>query len=403
MNQIVEGSAFGQIAFQPLGSARRLSFLPQACLSLRLWQHACERCVAACPVAALKLDDSGMSLGEGCMGCGRCTSVCPSTALRVKGFEAPPSALEGEVVVECWKVVSQKHGKQPSVKVPCLGGLSGFALLELVAAAQGHSVRLMDRGWCASCAAGGGEVHPAAAAVKEVEKILTKLGAPAAWLPQIVLAPLPSDLMPEDIPDPLSQQPLNRRGFFSAFLSEATATLVSAASGAGKVGAAPRTLSLAAVAGRETKKIAALIMALAQRAGTEPSAALFPSVELGTACCNHGICAAACPSGALLRHEDDAASGILFDPTACFACGICVGVCPEHAVRLLPEGNPAHAIYPVELHHLAHRSCSECGEKFTGKSASQVCPDCAKRCAMGASLFGIGSADSRSSATEAQQ
>jgi len=399
MNQLVDDSAFGQMAFQPLGSARRLSFLPQACLSLRLWQHACERCVAVCPVAALKLDDSGMALGEGCMGCGRCASVCPSTALRVKGFEVPPPVLEGEVVVECWKVVSPKNGKQPSVRVPCLGGLSGFALLELVAAAQGWPVQLMDRGWCAGCAAGGGEVHPAAAAVKEVEKILTKLGAPAAWFPQIVLAPLPSALMPVDIPDPLSQQPLSRRGFFSALLSETTATLAGVASGAGKVGAAPRTLSLAVVAGREMKQIAALIMALAKRAGTEPSAALFPSVEISTACCNHGICAAACPSGALLRHEGDAASGILFDPTACFACGVCVGVCPEHAVRLLPEGNPAHAIYPVELHHLAHRSCRECGEKFTGKSEIQVCPACAKRYAMGASLFGIGSADSSSSAT----
>jgi ferredoxin len=140
-------------------------------------------------------------------------------------------------------------------------------------------------------------------------------------------------------------------------------------------------------------------MELAQRAGTKPSAALFPSVEIGTACCNHGICAAACPGGALLRHEGDAASGILFDPTACLACGVCVEVCPEHAVRLLPQGNPAHAVNPVELHRLAHRSCSECGEKFTGKSESQVCPACAKRHAMGASLFGIGSADSSSSAT----
>lgn len=397
MNQIVDESVFGQMAFQPLGSARQLSFLPQACLSLRLWQHACERCAAVCPVAALKLDDGGMALGEGCMGCGRCASVCPSMALRVQGFEAPPPVLDGEVVVECWKVANPKHGKRPPVRVPCLGGLSNFSLLELVAAAQGHPVRLIDRGWCAGCTAGGGEVHPAAAAVKEVGKILTKLGAPSVWFPQIILAPLPSALMPADIPDPLSQQPLSRRGFFSAFLSGTTATLTS---GAGRVGAAPRTLSLAAVAGRETKQTAALIMELAQRAGTKPSAALFPSVEISTACCNHGICAAACPGGALLRHESDAASGILFDPTACLACGVCVEVCPEHAARLLPEGNPAHAINAVELHRLAHRSCSKCGEKFTGKSESQACPACAKRHAMGASLFGIGSAYSSSSATD---
>lgn len=398
MNRIVDDPAFGQITFQPLGSARRLGFLPQACLSLRLWLQACERCVAVCPVTALKLDDGGITISEACMGCGRCVPACPSAALRVKGFEAPPPVLEGEVVVECWKVASPKHGKQPSVRVPCLGGISEFALLELVVAAQGWPVQLMDRGWCAGCIAGGGDVHPAAAAVREVEKILTKLGAPAAWFPQIVRTPLPSALMPKGIPDPLSQLPLSRRGFFSAFMSEATATLTSAASGADKVGAAPRTFSLAVVAGREAKQAATLILALAKRAGTQPSAALFPSVELGTTCCNHGICAAACPSGALLRHEDDAASGILFDPTACLACGVCVGVCPEHAVRLLPEGNPAHAIYPVNLQHLAHRDCSECGEKFSGKSESQVCPACAKRYAMGASLFGIGATAGSSSA-----
>lgn len=391
--------ALGQIAFQPLGSARRVSFLPQACLSLRLWRHACERCVAVCPAGALELDGSGMTLGKGCMGCGRCASVCPSTAFRIKGFEAQPPALEGEVTVECWKAAPLKLEKQTSVRVPCLGGLSGVALLELVTAAHGQPVRLMDRGWCAGCAAGGAEAHPAAAAVKEAEKILAKLGAPAAWFPQIVLAPLPSALIPRDIPDPLLQQPLSRRGFFNAFLSETTATLTSAAHGAGKVNAAPRTLSLAAVAGRETKQTAALIMALAKRAGMEPSAALFPSVEFSDACCSHGVCAAACPSGALLRHEGDAASSIWFDPAACFACGICAAACPEHAVIVLPEGNAAHAVRPVELNHLPHRNCSECGEKFSGKSESPVCPACAKRYAMGASLFGIGSSDSSSSTT----
>ena len=380
------------IAFRALGSARQLDFLPQACLSLRLAQRICLRCVAACPIGALKLDNGSMALDERCMGCGRCVPACPSGALRARDFEFAPSVADDEIVLECWKA-APRAGQQNSIQVPCLGGISRLALLELVAAAQGRPVRLMDKGWCADCAAGGGENHPAAAVVAEVGRLLEKLGAPLTWRPKIVSRPLPIGLMPDDIPDPLSQKTLSRRGFFSTFLSEAAATVASAAGGTGKVDAAPRTLSLAKIAGREAKRTTALILELAQRAGTEPSAALFPAVEIGVACCNHGICAAACPGGALRRYEDEATGGIMFNPTACLACGVCETVCPEHAVRLLPEGNPEHTIHPVKLTQMSQYTCSACGEKFAEASETLICPDCTKKREIAASLFGISFAD----------
>lgn len=385
------------IFFQPLGTARQLDFLPQACMSLRLGPHACSRCVAACPVGALTLANGAMTLSEGCLGCGRCVSACPSGALYARNFEIAPHTDADGIVLECWKA-TPRPGQQNSLRIPCLGGLSYSALLELVVSAQGKKVHLVDRGWCADCKAGGGESHPAAAVVKRAGALLEHLGMPPCQHPKLVSRPLPPGLMPPEIPDPMTQKTLSRRGFFSAFLTEAAATVSSSAGASNSISAASGAMPLAEIAGQKPRRIAALTLELAQRAGVKPNAALFPSVAIDTACCNHGICAAACPGGALQRYEEKETCGIVFDPAACLACGMCETVCPEQAVHLLLEGNPASGIDPVKLTQVPLHICHRCNNKFSGGPESAVCPDCAKKNRLAASLFGMGLADSEPTA-----
>lgn len=388
MNQMVADAPLNPMPFKPLGSARSLDFLPQACLGLRFGRQTCARCETACPVQAIRLDESALALHEHCVGCGRCVAACPAGALRAKGFDMLPAAtMTTAVAVECWKV-SPENGKPGSFRVPCLGGLTKSALLTLLLGAQGNPVRLLDRGWCRNCAAGGGQDHPAEALVAEVGRILDKLGAPPAWRPQIINAPLPARLMPVDIPPPMSQQAFSRRGFFKALLTETVDAVAHASAWQDKVEATARGMDRVHPAGFESRRIASLIMQLAQRTATQPSAAWFPSVELGPSCCNHGICAAACPAGALRRYEDGEVSGVQFDPALCLACGVCMTVCPEHAVRLLPEGNRDHSVEPVRLNRYVQTACPACGKNFSKTSQSQLCSGCERRRRMGESLFG---------------
>lgn len=394
MNQATSDPTLNYPPFQPLGNARGLDFLPQACLGLRFGRHACARCEIVCPVKAIRLEEDGLAMNGQCMGCGRCAANCPAGVLRAKGFDGTAAPLRA-VTLDCWKVPSQ-HGQPDGLRIPCLGGLSKSDLLELLLNAQGQPVRLLDRGWCHACVAGSGQEHPAAAVLAEVSQILEKIGTPLDRWPQLVPAPLPITLMPAEIPAPLTQQVLSRRGFFKALLTETADSVARASTTHDKVAATARGMDEAHPAGQVPLRTASLTMQLALRAGTQPSAAWFPAVELGSNCCNQGICAAVCPAGALQRYEEDGASGIQFDPALCLECGMCETVCPEHAAHLLPEGNANAPVQPIRLNRFAQTTCPGCGKKFSQTSQRRVCADCGKRSQMRESLFGMLFAGDRS-------
>ncbi|AKG91067.1 pyruvate formate-lyase 2 activating enzyme (pflC) [Geoglobus ahangari] len=68
-----------------------LAYRSERCMS-------CHRCVAACPVGALRPISSGVEVDRNtCNGCGECVKVCRSGALFLYGQEAEPSEVLEEV------------------------------------------------------------------------------------------------------------------------------------------------------------------------------------------------------------------------------------------------------------------------------------------------------------------
>lgn len=66
------------------------------------WFHAkcigCESCIAACPNAALTLDEAGLHIDRTrCQACGACVEACPSGALKIFGEKWTVDALLHEV------------------------------------------------------------------------------------------------------------------------------------------------------------------------------------------------------------------------------------------------------------------------------------------------------------------
>jgi Fe-S-cluster-containing hydrogenase component 2 len=368
----------------------RLGVREAACLVLHSRHASCGRCAEGCPVAVLRLIDGTLQLAEGCLGCGRCAAVCPTGALAAAGFSPPPPPAQGhtELTVDCWKVPALE-GAPDAVRVPCLGGLSPGQVIGLVAAAGARPLRVLDRGWCENCSAGGGERHPAEPAITVAAGLLEACGMPSEQLPHLTRRELAPRLQPDAIPEPATQQRMSRRAFFGGLAARVTACvddispLFSDDIGGEADGQQGRGQVLPSL---ERHRLIEGLRTVARHWGGSLPCNLFPAFEVGSHCCDHHVCASLCPTGALRAYDDGASSGLLLDAQACIACGTCEDACPEGALHLHPQGDGSVPNGPRALTRHRLRECYDCGRAYpanedTGDGATfhqDVCPACRK-------------------------
>lgn len=374
---------------QELKSRYGLFLQQEACLAVRSSPAACSRCAAACPAGVLAVNECGVSLADGCLGCGRCVASCPSGALSARGYRIPDWLPEGnrEIAVECWKVTPRLLAEDTHA-VPCLGGLSTASLLELVlAAGEGRAVVLVDRSWCAACRAGGSAQPPVATQLEYVRRALIRLGWPQQSLPEIRRDPLPASLMPDEIPVPAEREAIGRRAFFRFLAGKAADVVVE------RTAPPPKTMprSLIRQGERlfpERVRLIAVLERLAARRGVPLPADLFPAISISDACANHGVCARVCPTGALSSYEDEAATGIRFEPWLCAGCGLCARSCAEGALELDLAPSVDGAMHcQGELTRLPWGVCTSCHERFASRGKN-LCQRCEKSRCLATDLFG---------------
>ncbi|MBI3575216.1 MAG: 4Fe-4S binding protein [Gammaproteobacteria bacterium] len=363
------------VTFRRLDPGAPVGLRAGACLPLRSRHTECDACVTVCPVGVLHRGEEIFSLDEGCLGCGRCATVCPTGALAVQGFAPNPddTGATGTLAVDCRRVPA---GLAPvgALRVPCLGGFSVGRLLALRLAAGERPLNLLDRGCCRNCPAGKGARHPARAALLEARAWLRQTGVPPALWPRLTRRRLPPAARPEPVgaaPTP----PVRRRDFFGELARElmAEAGARSASHPAARAAVNPDRQRRSPE--RERRRLA--LGGLAARYGTTVPARFFPTVRIGDACRDHGLCAALCPTGALRVHAGDDVRGVAFDAAACIACGLCESACPEQALRLQPGGGGTADKVVVLTEH-ATRACADCGQTFAASDRETLCPTCRK-------------------------
>jgi ferredoxin len=383
-----------EVKYRTLRDGLPLSLLDDACLALRAPRYAtCRACESTCPVKAIRVVEQAIELTDDCVRCGRCAAVCPMGALAQPGFVVAQQVQERAttITVDCWKVPTQLSA-DGAVRVPCLGGLSAGRMLELVASAGDSVLELIDRGWCASCSAGGAATHPAQGALTQVRALLQAAGLRDEKLPRPRLDPLPQKLMPTEIPLPVTETKLGRRGFFS-MLSAKTAVVVD------KV----MPLSVAEVrrrrgfeknpvpsTERERLLLGTALIAKAGHGG-QPRC-LFNRVDVSAACCNHQLCASICPTGALVVFEQGNRTELMFDTQLCIGCRECQVICPEDALSVLPNGyagaQDVLPDQPIRLTSFGEKTCPECTRVYTEKGDDTgICPQCQKRRNLASSAF----------------
>lgn len=366
---------------QGLKGDARLRLRPGACIAARSLPGACRHCADACSVQALRMAGEGPALAGSCMGCGRCAGACPTGALSVEGFEShfPLPIGNNLPAVDCWKVPPALSGAR-AVRVPCLAGVGTEQMLEWAGATDCAPMEILDRGWCAGCTAGGGE-NPAATLAQAAAALLAECGVPAERLPRLVRSPLPIGLMPAEIPQPLSQARVDRRGFFRRLGAEAAATLAPASGGA-----RPPLRRNEGCALPKRERLLGAARTLAARYGRPAPASLFPALQVSPDCDHGSGCVTLCPTGALQSYAADGCAGTEFDADACVACGLCVRACRKQALALTPTSDlPPSARQTLTRFDL--RRCAACTQPFAGIGEHTLCPECRRDRQMARQLF----------------
>lgn len=353
-----------------------------ACLPLRSAFGRCRACADVCPVQALKVEIERLSVSDACVGCGRCVAACPNEALEIDGLEplgaATQPATEMVVRLECSRVPHDEN-RPETVRVPCLGAVSAGWLVHLQVHAGDRPVQVIDRGWCATCPAGGQTQHPAQTAIDKAAFWMSNLdcGDRLPALPQLRTERLaPQRAQPLRLPprNELDPTPISRRQFFRTLASHPTGPKRHAAPmGADGQAAFP------ASARRPSPERARLLAALdraARDAGAEVPAEFFPRLTQTGACVDHRVCVGACPTGALSVADAGDATRLRFNAETCIACGACVRACPEGALQLDAHGGGARQAQVIAEHE--RRTCESCGETFAARERVTLCPTCIK-------------------------
>ncbi len=370
------------LRFLPLPGDGRAAFAAEACVAARSLPGACSRCTQACPAGAIRVGEAGPELVADCLGCGRCASACPTGAIVLKGFPEPGKLPSGNVPlhIECWKVPASLTG-HTALRVPCLGGLDAGQLLEWQALLGDTPLHLIDRGWCTQCRAGG-EAHPVQAAMDEVVRLREVCNLQSVEQPRLVHRPLPAALMPAAIPEPATEEKIDRRAFFRRFATEAMQAMPVSAP------AAPRLRRGQDFPLPKRERLLAALVALTQQPAERLPAAVLPGLTISGNCSHLGVCAGMCPTGALYSYESHEHAGIGFDPRDCVACGLCTQACPEKAIEVRASGAAGEAAGPHALTRFPLLQCESCLMHFASAQGATLCPACQRSRSMSQQLFG---------------
>lgn len=385
-----QNNASVELKYRPLREDHPLGLLEDACLPMRTPRYAiCRACENVCPVKAIHIVETAIQLDENCVRCGRCVAACPMGALGLPGFSVPDVLREDTMTlsVDCWKV-PDKLSPEGAVRVPCLGGLSPGRILELVVMARAGSLELLDRGWCTKCNAGDSTGHPVHASLEQARSLLDAAGLETNRLPRLRSLALPADLMPIEIPEPITETKMTRRGFFSALTAKAVVTIDKVKPLApGLEVRRRRGFEREPVPSRERERLLLSMELIGNSADVTQPPMLFYRVVISDACNNHQLCASICPTGALGVFDQGNRSELMFDTRLCIGCNECHSICPSGALSVLPNSYDALPDHPIRLTSFGENICPECGQTYTDKAGKDICPQCQKRHHLASSAF----------------
>jgi Pyruvate/2-oxoacid:ferredoxin oxidoreductase delta subunit len=324
-----------------------LAVSSKQCTRVRHRRSTCSRCVDVCPADAISWEDGLQVDWDKCTGCGLCAAVCPSGAL---DLQSPARAEilqqveriareQGSVTFVCPRAQETGAAGQGCLSVHCIGQLDESLLVGAVAYGA-QPVWLVD-GACESCPQAAGRAVAGAMAARS-NQLLEAFGVAAriAFRSDFPRAAGSRSRSQAD------EQGVSRRDLFKTMAREtARIGAVSANTMQPDQAAQAETENVkgklpSAVPDRRVQLLAALkrLGQPVDRGGSRTARTeedgLFARFSLGDKCTACQMCAFFCPTGALVKVEDQGRVGLAFRSALCTNCGLCRDICYRDAVLL---------------------------------------------------------------------
>jgi len=342
------------------GPSPALRWTPDLCAPARFLGASCDRCVTACPRAALGRVAGGIAPGAGdCDGCGLCVPACPTGALEVSALPrsvlasklAMASAAERPVVVRCERAAASRS----AVGVPCVGLLDETTLVEALLRDGAAGVTLQT-GDCGACPRGAALERVFPGTLRAARGLLASTGRSTELIRV--------DAVPDAEAGHVNTA---RRGLFRTLLGGLSQTVAPPPTGP--------------IPSRRERLLRLLRSSSPKLHPATLDALPAAKPEIGDGCWGCTVCEHACPTRAIRRTETSREVVLEIDADSCVACAACAESCGPQAITYRA---PAPIRRPIEggmqeAARLAVRACVHCGESFAGRRDALACPGCRRR------------------------
>ncbi len=350
------------------------------CLHARDKTSACDVCLHGCPVGAIMLAGKIALDAQKCVGCGLCLHNCPMGVF--SGHDDSADVLNCAVrlpdrdVIEvaCSRHPDPAHGS-PGIDVVirtsgCLAALAPSTYLNLLALEVRRIVVRLDA--CGQCPIGRvmPEIHKT---VGVAQGVLEARGEPE----RLCALEIPERRQRTRPVIDSKNPPVSRRDFFRKFAAKTTRHVSELFPPLPEVAPGQKSPP------PERRRLIGALRQLPTAKGEVPLAEGLPFARFAaradcTAC---GVCARACPTGALQLRTVEDRYELTFAAGDCTDCGVCLKFCRDGALRRDSTPRPAELLSqdPVALVAGPLKRCAKCGAPFAGQAESTLCPICEMR------------------------
>jgi len=357
----------------------RIVLHTESCLHSQGKFSTCQACFTICPVEAIRVGEPPSLETKKCLSCLACLPVCPTGAFQAD--DAVPNLLNCAARLEaksiellCELHLHPESGLKESntaIRIKgCLAGIGSGGYLALLALGLDEVIVRTDG--CVECPLGSLNAQ-IEAQIGATHELLSAWERENALLASGSLA---KQALVERLVWEASNPPLSRRDLFRMATRQ------------GQVAAARVLAADQPVTGKhsshERQRMLAAIAHLPEPSPESAALSLdgmgFGLLTISEACTACGVCARACPSGALqFTNQEDLHFQLTFKPGICIGCGACTAVCGSEAIdlQLAPTfeqvfGSPE----PLTLISGDLARCEHCHMLYAARPGSQLCEVC---------------------------
>jgi len=316
------------------------------CLRKRHLHSSCLLCSSVCPSGAITCSEDLVLMAEKCTGCGACTSVCPSGALSAKlpsnkelrSLAALHVEHSGAVAFACEAYLKAHPTERHRViAVQCTARCDESILVESVLRGAAN-VSILNT-CCAGCLQNKlcGQVE---IMVDTANRLLECWKYPAV----ITL----TQKIPEKIkPLPITEGKaigMSRRSFLTAFKRKSQSLVTQVlpeiifSTADKQVENSNEKQNPMAEPKYLPEKWCSLVNSLKQLQNPATpmgfQSSLWGEIRIADSCNGCGACAEACPTSAIVIHQQDGVWSISLDVSRCTQCGLCKDICYCESIEI---------------------------------------------------------------------